>query len=87
MKRIAIIGSGGSGKSTLAGRIGEILKLPVYVWNFRRTKSPGILDMINRYGEGKTAVVIRKPREAKQLLAWLREKTVAPVEFDRNDRR
>lgn len=42
-----------------------------YIWNFERTESPQIMEEIARHGAGLPILVLRKPGEARALLARL----------------
>jgi adenylate kinase family enzyme len=45
-----------------------------WVWNFRKTRMPGILEKLVKHKEGKKIIVIRKPSEAEEILDRIKYK-------------
>lgn len=44
-----------------------------YVWNFRRDKSPGIIDKLKKHSNYTKVIMIKHPKEAKWILNELRQ--------------
>lgn len=75
--RVMIIGSGGSGKSTFASQLERLdLEFMKWVWNYRRTRKPAVEQKLAGYSKDKRIIVIKKTKEASDLLDNVRAKGV-----------
>jgi len=58
----------------------EFLK---WVWNFRRTRRPGILEKLRLYGTGKNIIIFNHVKEVRELLRAVRENGVGYFQINR----